>query len=46
MQDRFGTHFETPDGKPPTHHGQDISVYTPNGLVPGIWLGDNGAQKR
>jgi hypothetical protein len=45
MQDQFGTHFETPDGKAPSTYGQNINVYTPAGLVPGHWLGSNGAQK-
>jgi hypothetical protein len=45
MQDQYGTHFETADGKAPSTHGQYINVYTPAGLAPGIWLGSNGAQK-
>jgi hypothetical protein len=45
MQDQYGNHFETPDGKAPSTYGQNISVYTPAGLVPGQWLGSNGAQK-
>jgi hypothetical protein len=45
MQDQYGTHFETPDGKAPSQYGSVISVHTPGGLVPGTWLGSNGAQK-
>lgn len=45
MQDQYGTQFETPDGKPPSTYGQNISVYTPSGLVPGQWQGNGGAQK-
>lgn len=46
MQDQWGTIFETPDGKAPSHYGSVLSIYTPNGgLVPGTWQGTNGAQK-
>lgn len=46
MQDANGTHFETPDGKAPTHHGSVVSIHTPGGLVPGTWLGPTtGAQR-
>jgi hypothetical protein len=45
MQDQYGTHFETTDGKAPSSYGQNISIHTPAGLVPGQWLGSNGAHK-
>jgi hypothetical protein len=43
QQDRFGTHFETPDGKPPSQTGIPINVYTPEGVKSGWWDGSNGS---
>jgi len=45
MMDPQGNYIETPNGKYPSTFGQDVSIYTPTGLVPAIWLGDR-AEKR
>ena len=41
MQDRWGTHFDTPDGKMPSSSGVPITVYTPEGPKAGHWDGSN-----